>query len=258
MRNNRSASRVIDILRLISTKDHALTISEISQTLGIPKSSTFEILYTLLEKNIVEIANEDLKTFRLGLGLFEIVLSALAKTDLHREARPLLEMTGSKIGETVFLAVEDQGEMVYLDKVEGPSMLRTTANLGSRMPMHCVALGKALLAAYPKDKVKEIISRRKLVQRTKNTIINYSDLMKELDATRKRGYSIDNQEAAPDVFCVAAPVYDGLGKPVAAVSIATHASKMKSGRLREFAERIQNTALTISKRLGFQEDRLFF
>jgi DNA-binding IclR family transcriptional regulator len=258
MRINRSTSRTIDILELISRKNDSLTITEISKTLGIPKSSTLEILHTLMQMNIVEIDKEKLKTFRLGLRLFEIVLSALAKTDLHRETRPLLEGMMSQSGETVFLAVENQGEMVYLDKVEGPSMLRTTADLGSRLPMHCTALGKALLAAYPEEKVREIIQRRKLISRTKNTITRYADLVEELKATRERGYSIDNEEDIADIFCVGAPVYDQTSKPIASISIASQASKMTRRRIEKFGGQVQKVGLDISRKLGFQGDRLFF
>ena len=102
MRMNKSVYRAIDILQLISRNRNPLTIGEISKTLGIPNSSTFEILHTLLEKNIVEVGNENFKAFKLGLKLYEITLLALGKTDLHREARPLLEDLMYQTGETVF------------------------------------------------------------------------------------------------------------------------------------------------------------
>ncbi len=83
-----------------------------------------------LDKNILELENENVKAFKLGLKLCEITLLALGKTDLHQETRPLLEDFMCQTGETVFLAAEGHGEMVYLGKVEGPSMIRATANLG--------------------------------------------------------------------------------------------------------------------------------
>jgi len=257
MRINKSVSRAIDILQLISQTPHPLTIAEISKMLGIPKSSTFEILHTLLNKNIVEVGNENFKAFKLGLKLYEVTLLALGKTDLHREARPLLEDLMYQTGETVFLAVEDHGQMVYLGKVEGPSMIRATANLGARMPMYCTGLGKALLAAYPENRVSEITGPGRLVSLTENTIKHYDDLVEELESTRRRGYSVDNQECILDVFCVAAPIYDQTEKPIAATSIASQASKMDKERLEKFAKLVQNAALNISRRLGFRGEKLY-
>ena len=257
MRINKSVSRAIEILQLISQNRNPLTIADISKSLRIPKSSTFEILHTLLEKDIVEVENQNSKAFTLGLKLFEITLLALGKTDLHREARPMLEDLMYQTGETVFLAVEDGGEMVYLGKEEGPSMIRATAHLGSRMPMYCTGLGKALLAAYPEDRIREITGGGRLAPLTRNTIKHYDDLIKELDSIRRRGYSIDNQECILDVFCVAAPIYDQTETPVAAISIASQASKMDKEKLEKFAKLVPNAALNISRRLGFRGEKLF-
>lgn len=257
MRINKSAARTVDILSLIATKEKPLTITEISKTLAIPKSSTFELVYTLVEKNFLEIEDENLKTLKLGLKLFEVGVSFLDKTDLHREARPLLEDMMAKSGETVFLAVEDKGELVYLDKVETSSSVRTTANLGSRNPMHCTGLGKALLAAYTNERVKEITGGGELLSKTEYTIKHYNDLVIDLDRTRKRGYAIDNRESEREVFCVAAPVYNRSAEPVAAISIASLASKMNNDRMEKFSKLVVSTALNISRRLGFVGNKLY-
>ena len=153
--------------------------------------------------------------------------------------------------------MEDRGEMVYLGKEEGLSMIRATANLGSRMPMYCTGLGKALLAAYSENRVREITGGGRLALLTDNTIKHYDDLIRELDSTRRRGYSIDNQECILDVFCVAAPIYDQTEKPVAAISIASQACKMDKERLEKFAKLVQNAALNISRRLGFRGEKLY-
>jgi DNA-binding IclR family transcriptional regulator len=258
MRINRSTARTIDILKLLSIKGEPLTLAEISKFLEFPKSSTFDIIKTLMAMNIIEYDNVKFKTFRIGLGLFEIALLALGKMELHREARHFLDYLLEKTGETIFLALEDNGEVVYLDKAEGKSAVRFTAELGTRRPMHCTGLGKALLAAYPEKKVKEIIKKKKLPSFTENTITRMDDLMSELKASRERGYSIDNEECIPDVFCVSSPIKNRFEKPIAAISIATSASKMTAEMLEEFGTLVSNTALDISRKLGFRRDRIFF
>jgi len=257
-RLNKSAARTADILSLISTAKKPLTISEISRTLDIPKSSTSEILYTLVEKSFLEIDNMDLKTFKLGLKIFEIGSSFLGKTDLHKLARPFLEDLMNVSGETVFLGMENNGKVVYIDKVEGRSPIRSTCTIGERNSMYYTGLGKALLAAYSPEKTKEILNNNPIEKKTEYTIANMDDLLKDLENIRRRGYSIDNREGVEDLFCIAAPIYDGQDKPIAAISISCLYLKMDDEKIINFSKLIVSTALNISKRLGFTGEKLYF
>jgi len=251
LRRNRATFRAIKIVRLLSASDTPLTLTAISSALGIPKSSAFEILHTLSDERIVEIADSDLKTFRVGLGLLELGMVALSKIDLRREADPFLRELNRLTGETAVLAVEDKGYMVCLDRVEGQSVLRTSVELGSRVPMYCTALGKAVLAAYPEAQALDVAAARRVRKLTPNTLTNIADLRRDLSRTRRRGYAIDNGESNRNVRCVGAPVYSARGKVVAAVSIAAPVSSVDSEKVRQFGALIQKTALSISRRLGF-------
>ncbi|WP_260288671.1 IclR family transcriptional regulator [Peribacillus aracenensis] len=253
---NKSASRVMDILVLLSREDQPLTVSEISRELNVPKSSTFEILTTMVEKGFLQV-DDHLKTYKLGLKLFEVGAAYLYNTDLHKEARPYLETLMTKTGETAFLAIESDGEVVYLDKVEAPSSIRTTATLGNRNPMYRTGLGKAILAGYSDDKVRELMGNTEFIQRTSNSITSYNSLIENLNQIRQRGYSIDDRENEEDVFCIAAPVYDESNRPVAAISVAGLATRMKDDEKDKYSEFLVETALGISKRLGYRNDRLF-
>jgi len=258
-RINKSSARSMDILSHIAAKHDPVTITEISHALGIPKSSAFELLYTLIEKGYLEFADRNLKTFKLGIKVFQVGLAFLARTDVHREARPLLEALMASCKETAFLAVESNGQLVYLDKVEGTSSVRTSATLGSRNPMHCTGLGKALLAAYSDSKVEEIVRAAGMPSRTEYTITKLSALQRDLETTRQRGYAIDDRESEREVFCVAASISDMSGRPVAAISIASLASKMLGNprRVAKFGNLIAETALSISRRIGFTGRRLY-
>ncbi len=258
LRINKSTSRTVDILNLIAETGRAMTIAEISQTLNIPKSSTFEILYTLVEKKYLEVEDERLKTFRLALGLFKTGITYLANTGLYREAHPYLEELMHLSDNTVFLAIEDQGRMVYLDKVEAASSVRTTIRLGgSKNPIYCSGLGKAYLAALPPERVLELVGDGALVPVTENTITSSQQLMVELEATRRRGYAIDNCEGNSEVYCVAAPLYDHSGRTLGAVSIASLAYKIDDEKTIHLGTMVAETALKISKRLGYMEEKLY-
>lgn len=259
MRVNKSAARALEILDLIAAKQEPLTITEVGQALDIPKSSAFELLHTLVEKSYLEFADKRLKTFRLGIKAFKTGLSFLAKTDIHREARPFLEELMAKSRETVFLAIEHDGKLVYLDKVEGNASVRTSAVLGSTNPMHSTGLGKALLATYDNRRVEEIVKKEGMVAKTEFSITDFQALIRELDVIRKRGCSIDNRESELEVFCVAAPIRDMSGKAVAAISIASLAVTMLSDpdRVEYFKELLTNAASDISSRLGYTGKTLY-
>ena len=257
MRVNRSTDRTIEIIKYIAAKPKPSTLGEISRNLDIPKTSTLEILNTLVQKNVLEMEGTEFKTYQLGWTLLEMSISVLSKVDLLGVARPLMGELSSQIGESVFLAVEDQGEMVYLEKVEGTSMVRTTVALGSRAPIHSGALGKAFLAALPDPKVLEITNGGNLVSYTQNTITNHDDLIKDLEMTRERGYAIDNQEYVLDLYCVGAPIYNQTNQPIAAISIPTQAHKRDSERISKFTKLLTATALLVSKRLGYTGQRLY-
>jgi DNA-binding IclR family transcriptional regulator len=255
---NKSASRVVEILDFIASERRAVTISEISSALKIPKSSVFNLLHTLAAKRYLEIEDQNLKTFGLGFKLFQTGVSYLQNTRLHQIAHPILKSLMEESGETVFLAVEDEGKLVFLDSVETSTSIRTTARLGrSTKPMYCSGLGKALLAAYPPDRVREIVQKDGFVPVTENTVKNLEELLQELDRTRKRGYSIDAREGDPNLICVAAPIYDQSNTAVAAISIATPYFKIDNRRRSQFGKLITETALNISGKLGFLEEKTY-
>lgn len=258
MKTNKSASRTVDLLSLLAKHQKPMTLTEFSTLLKIPKSSTFEIVYTLVEKGFLEVDDEQLKTFKIGLKLFEVGVSFLNNTDLHQISRPLLDSLMARTGDTVFLAVEDKGEIVYLDKVESSStVIRSSAQLGSRNKMYYTGLGKALLASYSNDKVKEITGGGNFPERTNYTINNYDELISDLDQIRERGYSIDDRESEPELYCLAVPIMDRTGKAIAAVSVATLYSKVTPETLKNFSLYLVETGMDISKRLGFRGERLY-
>lgn len=253
---NKSASRTLDILILLSQQPRPLTISEISRELGVPKSSTFDILHTMVERGFLEV-NPQMKTYQLGLRLFEVGAAYLYNTDLHQEARPFLEALMSKTGETAFLAVESDGEIVYMDKVEGPSSVRTTATLGTRYPMYVTGLGKAILAAYSDEKVIEIMKDKTFERRTANSAASLEELLKRIHEIRRQGYAVDDEENEKHIFCIACPVYNSFAVPVGAISIAGLKTRMAPDKVKLYAQSVAEAAQQISRRLGYRHPRLF-
>ena len=199
MNANRSTIRTIEILHLIAESSQQLTITEISQALSIPKSTTHQIVQTLVDLKMLETGRA--KTFRLGIHFFELALPAFARMDLRREGQPILDNLSHATGESVFMATYDDDEIVYLDQVMGPSLMRLSVNPGSRGPIHSTALGKAILAALDDKRVQEITGGGSLQAHTDFTIQTHEQLMEDLKSARARGYAVDDRELLPDICC---------------------------------------------------------
>lgn len=255
---NESVSRAIDVINLVAGANRPMTLAEICRETGIPKTSAYGIIQTLIHKNVLETADEHTKSFRLGLGLLETTLAAISETDLLKAARPLLEELNQLIGETILFAVENSGDMVFLDMLEGSAYLRATVKLGTRVRMHCTAIGKAVLAAFPEKYLLEYLNEGPLMALTERTITSRIELIKDLTVTRARGYSLDIEENVEDVRCVGAPIYSRSGKVIAGVSISTHAARVDLDKLEYYGALIHRTALKISRRMGYSDPDLYW
>ena len=255
---NKSAARTIDILELLSKNKKPMTLTEIGNSLDIPKSSCFDIVYTLVDKGVLEVDNEILKTFRLSIKIFQIGTTVLSQSDLHSIAHPLLINLAKSTGYTVYLAIEDKSNIVYLDKVESDEPIRSTLNIGSRNDMHVTGLGKALLATYPNEKVRMLAGNEPLKTYTSQSISTLSALEEDLQKIRFRGYAIDDRESMDYVRCLATPIRDYQNKAVAAISIAALDFKLPMEKIPEISLNVIDTAMQISRRLGFIGETLYY
>jgi IclR family acetate operon transcriptional repressor len=251
-RVNRTAQRVFDIVELLADEPRGLTISEISARLGFALSSTHSLVHAMLQRGYVHADDARRRRFRLGVRFMQLGLGVLEGIDLREAARAPLERVVALTHDSAFLAVPDGGELAYVDKVVSDRrVIRTDQRLGGHSPIHCSSLGKALLAAVDDETVVTIVERVGMPQMTEFSVVDVATLLDNLARTRRRGYSIDEQESSLGVCCVAAPVRDHKGQAIAAVSLST---------VREFFEpetagpAIRDAALEISRALGWTED----
>ena len=224
------------------------TLTEVSELVGINKSTTYRILRTLQAWGYVRRVNE---RYKLGLRTLALGKAVLETLDLRHEARPVLQELTGEVKQTCHLGVLDEGEVVYIDKVEPSTPYRMRSRIGERMPMYSTALGKVMMAFSPEHIVAPILAEP-LRPRTPNTVTSLGELRRQLDEIRHQGYAIDNQENEEGVVCVAAPVFDHRGKLAAAISVSGPKFTMVSERLSEIGARVCQAALSISMRMGYQ------
>jgi IclR family acetate operon transcriptional repressor len=153
-------------------------------------------------------------------------------------------------GETANLAVPSDGEVVFIAQVQCRELMRMSVKLGARAPLHASGAGKAILAAMDAAGVAREVGRKGLARYTERTIVDDAALQVELDATRARGYAIDDEEHAPGLTCVAAPILDENGQPWAALSLAGPTSRLARDRVAALGTLVAETARETTAALG--------
>jgi DNA-binding IclR family transcriptional regulator len=174
---------------------------------------------------------------------------------LAERARPHLERLAAAAGETAHLCILDDGEVLYLEKVEPTRTVRVPSSVGQRNPAHCTAVGKALLAHLPEAEVDVVIRRRGLKSFTPNTITSPTLLKRELKAVRERGYAVDDEEIDEGLRCIGAPVRDASGRVVASMSIAGPAFRIGKGKIPPLANLVMSVADRLSREIGYRPQR---
>ncbi len=207
----------------------------------------------VLERHRIIEKNTGNGRYRLGLKLFELGTRAVTQLDLRERAKPLLEKLVLETGETVHLCVYDDGEVVYVDKVEPARSVRLSSSVGRRIPAYCSAVGKAILALLPEPQVEAAVQKHGFHQFTSKTIGNMLELRAELTRVRSLGYAVDNEENEEGVCCVGAAVRGFSQDTIAAISVSGPSFRLRRDKIPIVAQSVKTAAASLSGQFGFTE-----
>lgn len=252
MGNSLRNSSVIKVLRILEeVADHkdGVGITELESTLGINKSTIYRFVATLEEEGYLE-QDQNTKKYRFGLGFFKLASHVVNQINWTSDIQPFLIQLKNRVQETVHLGIEDNGEVVYIDKVESDRSIRMYSKVGRRAPLYCTGVGKAILSFLPFESQKRIIENIQFKRFTPNTITKSATLLKEIEKIKTHGYALDMEEHEEGVNCAAAPIFDYKGEVLGAISIAGPSHRVNIKRLSELAVEVRQTADLISRRLG--------
>jgi len=223
-------------------------VSEISRTLNLNKSTTHRVLATLEHLGYLRQTSEKgmysptLKIFNIASQIPTLLLPI-------RIIHPVLEELSRQSKETINLAVLENGEVVYIDKVESSETLRMDLAVGRKVPAHCTALGKVLLANLPVDRLREVL-KPELMRYTRKTITDEKEFEEELGKIKRLGYAIDDEELNLGIRCIAVPLYGYKERAIAAISIAGPSVRMTARNLKQMVQPLKNASRRISYQLG--------
>ena len=246
-----SVERALDALELLSVAGPGgRTLTEIADQIGVSKSSAFALLQTLIARGFAADSGVRLsRRYRLGMELAKLGDAAQSQSPLVNVAMPVLRSLTDLTGMTARLVIPDGPYAVVAASVDAPDTVRVVGNLKKRDYRHCTSAGKALLAAMPPDRARALAVEAGLPARTSRTITDPDVLLRDLDVSAARGYTIDDEEDTDGVFCVGAPVYDRTGC-VAAISGTGLKLSRPAQRIDELGRTIRDAADKISVALG--------
>jgi IclR family pca regulon transcriptional regulator len=254
-RYSQSLERGLAILTSFTPERPVRGIAEVADELGMRRSTTHRYMSTLVALGYLE--QGAARKYRLGLRVTDLGMSALNSTGLREHARPYLEDLRRQSSYTVNLAVLDGPEILYVDRVRssrrGQSKIDLDLALGSRLPAYCTSMGKLLLAHLPDEEQRTLLTEMKLTRRGPNSITSKNALRAELEHVRDEGFAVNDEELAPGLHSISAPVRSESHEVVAAVNMAAHSSMISLEELVEhLGPHLIATADRISARLGYR------
>lgn len=246
-----SVQKALEILNIFSRQRPELSLTELATLLSLNKSTLFGLLRTLEKYGYIS-QNPQTKRYRLGLRLLDRASLVVDYADVSRIAPPFLDELRDKVEENVHLGVLDNGEVVYLYRAQGPHSLSINSRPGMRVPVHCTAMGKSMLAFLPETEILAILEQRPLTAYSQYTITDVAQLRQALHEIQASGYAIDAEEFHIGNQCVGAPIFDLSGNVVAAISVSVPSVRMGGLRLNQIVRFVKEYATQVSEQLGWQ------
>lgn len=243
-----SALRAFAVLEHVAAAEKPPTLEELTRAIGLPKPTVFRILRLLVEGGLVQRQVHE-KRYVVGTRTAAFALDVQMHSAQRLERRAILARLVESIGETCNFTMLDGNEIVYLERVETTANVRLHMKAGSRVPLHCTASGKLLLAALPVAKVRRLLGAEPLRRHTPRTLVDPSALEHELSRIRASGVSTDVGEYLVDSVCLAVPVRDRRGRICAAVAVHGPAPRMTLRKGYAFVPAMQQAAEAIAATL---------
>jgi IclR family acetate operon transcriptional repressor len=244
-----SVQRAIAILKAFSIDRPELGVNELSRKLGLHKSTVSRLLSTLEQGGLVE-QNLETGKFRLGVGLICLAGLVVTYKDVKMAAGPYLRQLAEMSRETVNLAIMDGEQVVNIEQVASPHIVKDLGWVGRRTPLHSTSTGKVLLAHLRKEEIEGHLARE-LLRFTDKTITDPTQLRKELRKIREQGYAVGQEELEVGLNAIAAPIRGHEGTVIAAVSVSGPSYRVSPQKIPILAELVKQAAKQISRQLGY-------
>jgi DNA-binding IclR family transcriptional regulator len=244
--------KALAIIETLAMARRPLGVSEISALQGMPKPTAHRIVRMLESEGLLQ-REPGKRRFVPGARLLQLGLGIVSASMLRAPRHAILEALSNEVGETCNFGVMVGSHVVYLDRVESAWPLGLRFESGSRVPLHCTAMGKLFLSMLPPRKRAALLRAIPLHRYTENTMTDAARLNSELDKIRAVKISTDNQEFLAGVVCVAVPVYGHNAQAVAALAISAPLARMTLEQGLRHVQLLQDAAKNLSSTLDDED-----
>lgn len=245
---NKTAIRTMELIHLF-TEHSALTFQEIIDISGIPKSSVFRMLSSLEEMKFLE-KGEDAK-YRLGTIFLKLGHLVSSRLNLRQIAAPIMEALHKENRQAINLAILEEDEAVYIEKIDYYQRVKLYTSIGRRSPLYGGACARAILSFLPDPQIEAYLKRTTLQAHTTKTIVAEAILWHSIKEARKVGYTVSKSELETHTASVAAPIYDYQGQVIASISIAGIEHDFTGDTVAEYGLLMMKAARDISQAIGY-------
>lgn len=251
MIRNSPVVKAVRLLAYVAREETPVTLADLSAAVKLPKPTVHRIAALLEEEGFLY---KDPLTRRYSAGkTFQELCFYALRSGAHGERHLILQRLSEKLAETINLAVLVGREVMYIERIESAWPLNINFQPGSRVPVHCTANGKLLLAFAPRRHRERLLNSIELRPYTRNTMVDGARLLRELQEIRRQGYSEDNEEFLAGVCCLAVPVKDRRGRVVAGLAVSAPSARFPLEKARSYLPDLQACAeeLSVQAKLGF-------
>lgn len=244
-----SLERAFRIIELVSTNPEGISLAEISRNVELHNSTVFNLLKTLINLGYLR-RSDDGRRYQIGRMIFQLAARSVSEINLITLATPAVEKLAADTGEACHFAVLSEAEAIVLVRAVGSGTFQLVDKPGGSRPVHATALGKALLAGLPAEKLGQLLAGLSFPKLTPTTITEAERLRSQVEEARRVGFAFDDGEYNSEVRCVAAPIVDFTGKTVGAIGVSGPVWRVTLPRLQEIMAEVGKAATALSAELG--------
>jgi DNA-binding IclR family transcriptional regulator len=242
-----TVDRAIAVLNILSASKRDVSLTEVSQRLGLHKSTVHRLLASLEKGGLVDRPPASRK-YRLGMGLIELGNAVLNSRALPQAVLPYLRYISDTVEEVAYLAVRDEDEIVNILQMPSPHLLQSVG-LAERAPLHCTSAGKVFLAHMSEEELKPLLEKG-LPQSTAKTVTDAGDLRDELERVREQGFATAFGEYREDIVGIAVPITISDGTVVGAIGVVGPLHRFTPEKVMRFSDIIRGVAREASQQLA--------
>jgi DNA-binding IclR family transcriptional regulator len=251
-----SVTTAIHLMKTFTEADQELGISELAKRLGVAKSTVHRLASALLDEGLLQ-QNPETGRYRLGIGLFALGSLVRARLDVTSESKHILHELRDRTNENVRLAVLERQNVVFLHDFESPQTLRLRSGTGQTKPAFCTGEGLCLLSGMREPELKKFLTYPRAA-RTDKTVTEEEGLRAKIKGVKRTGYAIEDEECDEGTRCIAAPIFNGDGRIVAAVGVAGPRLRIRKSQFTSIAPLVVAAADQVSERLGYRKPQKIY